>query len=105
MVQVSQIMSLITVLACNCQLCRHLFVGTFRCEIYLLHALNDLLEDDGFKRGTDRLEAVVEVAKKVKEWVERNNREAGYFQQQLLRHMGKYLDQGVHTVARREKMP
>ena len=71
---------------------------------YILHALNDLLEDDGFKRGTDRLEAVVKVAKKVKEWVERNNREAGYFQRQLLRHMGKCLDQGVHTVARRETM-
>ena len=33
-----------------------------------------------------------EVAKKVKEWVERNNREGGHFQQQLLRHMGKCLD-------------
>ena len=47
------------------------------------------------------MEAVVEVAKKVKEW---NKREAGYFQRQLLRHMGKCLDQGVHTVARRETM-
>ena len=67
---------------------------------HILHALNDLLEDDGFKRGTDRLEATVEVAKKVKEWVEMNNR-SRIFSTPIAEAYGKV---GVHTVARRETM-
>jgi hypothetical protein len=69
---------------------------------YLLHALNDLLGDASFKRETDRLKAVVEVGGKVKKWVEENNKEAGYFQQQLLRNMRKCFGRGVNTVSKRE---
>ena len=44
--------------------------GRMKGGTYLLAALNEILKDDGFKLGTNRMRKALEVAEKMKNWIE-----------------------------------
>lgn len=63
-----------------------------------------MLEDDSFQLDTPRIRKALAVAKKVRDWIYANEKEAKFFEDQVLKRMKNCFEGGASSSVRREKV-